>query len=378
MENQCSTYGIVNEEEYISNESNAQAAAFLTSFYRHRRNIAYQFTINMKKRIFFLLLCFGVLFCTSCSKQGAIMDTKESYALSTICSQSIPQTKNSKDVLEESEHILKQIEQTMSRFQEGSFVYQINHSHGQPVQVDASTYAVIEQGLVLSQSTNGAFNISIGSLTDLWNITGDNPRVPSPDEIEEALEHIDYSQVVLDPETRQITVPDGMMLDLGGIAKGYATDQIIAHYKSRGINSAILNLGGNVYVLGKKDDSSLYTVGIKDPVDGSVFGTIQAENKAVVTSGGYERYFEQDGVRYHHILDGKTGYPAQSDLLSVTVVCDSSTTADALSTALFVMGSEAGLAFAQTMEGVDVLMIDQHSNVITTPDFIEKYNFKRS
>lgn len=151
------------------------------------------------------------------------MDTKESYALSTICSQSIPQTKNSKDVLEESEQILSQIEHDMFTLSRGKLVYQINHSPGQPVQVDANTYYVIEQGLALSLATDGAFNISIGSLTDLWNITGDNPRVPSPDEIEEALEHIDYSQVVLDPETRQITVPDGMMLDLGGIAKGYAT-----------------------------------------------------------------------------------------------------------------------------------------------------------
>lgn len=306
------------------------------------------------------------------------MDTKESYALSTICSQSIPQTKNSKDVLEESEQILNQIEQSMSRFQEGSVVYQLNHSHGQPVQVDENTFTVIQQALSLSEATDGAFNVSIGSLTDLWNITGENPRVPSPDEIQEALTHIDYSQVILSSQTQEVTLPDGMMLDLGGIAKGYAADQIIAHYRSRGINSAILNLGGNVYVLGKKDNSTLYTVGIKDPVDGSIFGTIQAENKAIVTSGGYERYFEQDGVRYHHILDGKTGYPAQSDLLSVTVICDSSITADALSTALFVMGSEQGLAFVQTMEGIDVLMIGQNSQIITTPGFTEKYHFKRS
>ena len=172
---------------------------------------------------------------------------------------------------------------------------------------------------------------------ELWGFTTKNYRVPEHSEIAEVLKQVSYTNVEVNGQ--QVTLSDGASIDLGGIAKGYTSSRVIQIMKDCGIEHAIINLGGNVQVLGRKSDGSDWRVAIQNPdSESSYLGVLSTADKAVITSGGYERYFEQDGQVYHHIIDPQTGYPSESDLTSVTIVCSDGTTADALSTALFVMG----------------------------------------
>lgn len=172
---------------------------------------------------------------------------------------------------------------------------------------------------------------------ELWGFTTKNYRVPESSEIADVLKHVSYTNVEVNGQ--QVTLSDGASIDLGGIAKGYTSSRVIQIMKDCGIEHAIINLGGNVQVLGTKTDGSDWRVAIQNPdSESSYLGVLSTADKAVITSGGYERYFEQDGQVYHHIIDPQTGYPSESDLTSVTIVCSDGTTADALSTALFVMG----------------------------------------
>ena len=189
----------------------------------------------------------------------------------------------------------------------------------------------------MSEKTNGAFDITVYPLMELWGFTTKNYRVPESSEIAEALKGVSYTNVSVNGQ--QVALTGGSSIDLGGIAKGYTSSRVIQIMKDCGIEHAIVNLGGNVQVLGTKTDGSDWRVAIQNPAsENSYLGILSTADKAVITSGGYERYFEQDGQVYHHIIDTQTGYPSDSDLTSVTIVYSDGTTADALSTALFAMG----------------------------------------
>ena len=195
----------------------------------------------------------------------------------------------------------------------------------------------MNRAMQVSKETKGAFDITIYPVMELWGFTTRNYRVPESSEIADVLKHVSYTNVEVNGQ--QVTLSDGASIDLGGIAKGYTSSRVIQIMKDCGIEHAIINLGGNVQVLGRKSDGSDWRVAIQNPdSESSYLGVLSTADKAVITSGGYERYFEQDGQVYHHIIDPQTGYPSESDLTSVTIVCSDGTTADALSTALFVMG----------------------------------------
>ena len=195
----------------------------------------------------------------------------------------------------------------------------------------------MNRAMQVSKETKGAFDITIYPVMELWGFTTKNYRVPESSEIAEVLKHVSYTNEGINGH--QVTLSDGASIDLGGIAKGYTSSRVIQIMKDCGIEHAIVNLGGNVQVLGRKSDGSDWRVAIQNPdSESSYLGVLSTADKAVITSGGYERYFEQDGQVYHHIIDPQTGYPSESDLTSVTIVCSDGTTADALSTALFVMG----------------------------------------
>ena len=186
---------------------------------------------------------------------------------------------------------------------------------------------------------------------------------------------IDYKKIVVNGDA--IRLENGMQIDLGAVAKGYCSDKIVRYLREQNVESAILSLGGNVYALGKKSDGKKWKVAINDPVGNGYVGILEAEDLAVVTSGNYERYFEKDGVRYGHILDPKTARPAESDLLSVSVVGKSGTLCDALSTALFVMGKEKACTFLQKAE-VDAILVTTDGRVLLTPgvrDFLPQGNY---
>lgn len=235
-------------------------------------------------------------------------------------------------------------EALLSKTIQGSDVYTLNHANGAPVEVSDHTRILLEKALSISALSNGAFDITIAPATELWDFKSAPPTLPDAAVLQAAAALVGYQNISLSGNT--VTLPAGMMIDLGGIAKGYIADEIADICRARGITSGMLNFGGNVVVIGAKQDGSPWNVGIQDPDEstGAFLAAIPAVNSSVVTSGTYERGFDLDGVRYHHILDTRTGWPIQNGLTSVTILAQSSMEADALSTACFALGIEGGMA----------------------------------
>ena len=220
---------------------------------------------------------------------------------------------------------------------------------------DAETEEILDFAEKIKNETNGAFDVNIAPVMRIWGFYSHefgekNHRVPTQTEIEEAI----------------LTASSGNYKDLGGIAKGYCADRLVALLKEEGVKSAVLSLGGNVALLGSKTDGTPFTVGIKSPFDENLYATIQAQNTMIVTSGDYVRYFEENGKRYHHIINPKTGYPAESDLASVTIISDSGIYADALSTALFVMGKDEAINYWKEKQNFGMILIDKEGKIYCT------------
>ena len=232
---------------------------------------------------------------------------------------------------------LKELEAMWSVTDEGSDIYKADHSGGAPVAVSAETAGLVSFAVDMNRRTEGALDISVYPVLAEWGFTTQKYHVPSDERIAELMKNVDASRVEVSDGV--LTVPRDMMIDLGAVGKGQAADIICDLLKSRGVTSAILDLGGNVQTVGSKPDGSNWKVGIRDPECEGVICTVEIGNAAVVTSGGYERQFTENGVSYHHIIDPKTGKPAQGDFVSVTVIGDSGKYCDALSTALFVLGT---------------------------------------
>lgn len=284
----------------------------------------------------------------------------------------------------------KRYENMLSKTVEGSDVSRINNAHGQTVTVDAETWNVLSEAKKLNRLTGGAFAITIAPLTAQWDFTGGTNRMPTDEERIAALPLVDDEQLTLG-ENNTVTLPDGMQIDLGGIAKGYIADQVAALVRGR-CSGAMLNFGGNVYAVGTKPDGSAYRVGVQDPDDPNnsnpigVFpvidrsavtsgpiGVVSVIDRSVVTSGIYERGFTIDGVRYHHILSPWTGLPSDSDLASATIIAESSMDADALATACIVLGSEKALQLTQE-NGYPALMILRDGTVMMN-DLMKQWGY---
>ena len=282
----------------------------------------------------------------SCSKNISPSQTRP--VLGTVCTVQLFENGKQKyyDTLFER---LEQIEAHMSMNIPSSDIARINAaSGGQKIAVHDDTFKVIRRALDIAQLSDGAFNPASGALVKLWNIGSDAPHLPSQEEIEGALALCDWRSVVLseDGEEKSVYLPvKGTALDLGGIAKGFAADELAALIKKLKIPRAIIDLGGNIYAVGEKKGKEAWKVGIKNPFDSAASPVVALSVKdvSVVTSGVYERFFVYEGRLFHHLLDCKTGYPADNGLMSVTIVSTSSMDADALATAVFVMGKERGM-----------------------------------
>jgi Membrane-associated lipoprotein involved in thiamine biosynthesis len=255
-----------------------------------------------------------------------------------------------------------------------SDVSRINAAAGiSPVNVHKDTFKVIERAIFFAEISNGAFDPSVGPLVSLWGIGGDNARVPSREEIDNTLPLINWRYVELDETAHSVFLKrKGMALDLGAIAKGYAADEAAAIIKNAGVKRAIIDFGGNIVTLGEKKDKSPWKVGIQNPVKrrGIYFGVLRLDTEGkqtVVTSGAYERFFETDGERYHHILSTVTGYPVKNGLLSVTVIASDSTDADALSTSLFALGYEKGIKLLDSFRETEAVFVFEDNSVRVTP-----------
>ena len=258
-------------------------------------------------------------------------------------------------------------EHYFSRTLEGSDIYQINHADGAPVEVHDETAELIRAGIKYGELSDGSFDITIGALTDLWDIPNNTGDIPDEAAIRKAVDTVDYTQILVEGNSVTMKDPDAK-LDLGGIAKGYAADQMKKYLNAHGAHEGFINLGGNVLTLGEKSDGSPYHIGIRKPFseEGETITAVDVADQSIVTSGRYERYFEKDGHIYHHILDPFTGYPYDNDLNGVTILSDSSMEGDALSTICFALGMEKGMEFIQSMPDVDAIFIDTDNKLHDT------------
>ena len=266
-------------------------------------------------------------------------------------------------------------ESHLSRTIEGSDVDRVNHAEGKQVSVDAGVAEAISAGLEAGEYSDGDFDITIGRVTALWDFKSDDPKVPSEEEIEQAVDTVDYRKV--DLKNNKVTLEDPeAQLDLGGIAKGFVADRTADYMEKQGVTSGIVNLGGNVVAIGKKEDDTPFVIGVERPYSDrtEIVGSIPASDQTVVTSGIYERKFEQDGKLYHHILDPETGYPAETDLEAVTIVADkgNSCFCDGLSTSCLMAGLKGAQKLVARMQEkhpdkhIEALFIDKNDNVTMT------------
>lgn len=269
------------------------------------------------------------------------------------------------------------LENELSRNLPASEISKINAQSGLlPVTVSQETFNIISDAVSYSEKTNGAFDITIAPIMDIWGFTDSNFRVPPASEIQAVLPLIDWQKIVLDKTKLTVELPvKGMALDLGGIAKGYSSDKVQAVMRGYDITSALISLGGNVAVFGTKTDGSLWKIAISDPAaPDSYIGVLTATDVSVITSGGYERNFTQNGVTYIHIMDPALGTPVQSDLLSVSIVSADGVQGDCLSTALFVMGKDKAIAYWQAHKDFACILVTGTGEVFASTELKDTFS----
>lgn len=277
--------------------------------------------------------------------------------------------------LNNAENHITELESLWSTTDENSEIYAANHSQGEAVPLSPETEELLRFGLDMAEQTGGALDPTIYPLVEAWGFISQEYRVPSAQEISELLPFTGYEKVVL--ENHAVTLPTGTQLDLGAVGKGYTGELLAEDLKEQGITSALLDIGGNIQMVGGRPDGTKWRLGIRNPFGEGSFGILEAEDSAVVTSGGYERYFtDEDGTTYWHILDPATGYPAESDLVSVTIISESGVLADALSTAIFVMGLEEGSEYWRSHGGFDMLLMTQDGEIYLTEGIEDSFTLE--
>lgn len=264
---------------------------------------------------------------------------------------------NSSQLVDQVFDTMEELEKIFSRFLDESEVSMINRQAGEWVKVSPITLELIELGIEIGELTQGAFDITIGAVLELWGFGSGFYRVPSQAELDEALATVDYRRVEVDHNLGAVRIPAGTILDLGGIAKGFIVDQAVEQLSEAKVQRCIVDAGGDISVIGRRPDDLPWRVGVQDPNDPSeISWVLPLDDQSVVTSGDYQRYFEHEGERYHHIIDPKTGYPAQ-EVNSVTIVGKSSAVSDAFSTAVFVLGWEEGRSLVEKFSDVEAIIM---------------------
>ena len=310
------------------------------------------------KSSFALLMTAGLLMLCGCSVKN-IVQKDTVFALDTVIDLTVcaPDRK----ALTGAETALLNWEKKFSAADENSEIGKLNG--GDPAALSAETLELLLDAVAIAEETDGAFNPALKPVVSAWGFLNGDYRVPPEEEIRTLLPLTDYRQILI--SDGQVFLPEGQQIDLGGIAKGWIGKKLAEDLSEAGVRSALINLGGNIHAVGTKPDGSFWRIGIKDPSGDGVAGVYLAADEAVITSGGYERFFEQDGITYIHILDPDTGRPAGSDLLSATVIGGDGTRCDGLSTALFVMGREKAVDFWRNRGDFDMILIMKDRILIT-------------
>ena len=264
---------------------------------------------------------------------------------------------------------MERIERVFSKFDENSEVSKINRSAGmEKVDVSGEVFGLTERSIYYSRISGGTFDITVGPLMEIWGFVRENKSLPDRGVIDNALKHVGYKNIELDSGELSVRFLDkGVKIDFGGIAKGYAVDRAKDVLASKGIKNGLINLGGNIFALGHAPGKESWNIGVEDPRNkGKLLHTFEVIDKGISTSGNYERFFEIGGKRYSHIINPITGEPCQG-IISVTVISDSAEKADALSTAIFVMGEEKGLSLARSIKDMKVLILKEDGSLISYP-----------
>ena len=324
----------------------------------------------MKYKRLTALLSASILLLSGCS--GLPRERSQTYTdtlFDTVISVQIFDSVD-EDVLEGCEKLCKKYESMFSNKIEDSEISRINSAGGNPVEVSKETIKLIKKGIYYSEMSDGVFDITIAPVSNLWDFKAETPLVPSPEAIAEAVSHVNYENIIIRDNTVKLTDPHAG-IDLGAIAKGYIADRIKDYLEEEGVRHAMINLGGNVLAMGSKLDGSDYNIGIQEPFDetGEPITSVKISDKSVVTSGIYQRYFKADGKIYHHILDPNTGYPCENNLYSVTILTDSSLTADALSTTCFLLGYDRGMKLINQLDNVDAVFITNDNQIHYSKNF---------
>lgn len=259
-----------------------------------------------------------------------------------------------------------------SKTNENGDIYKINHAKGKAVEVSDDTITLIKKGIYYCELSNGLFDITIGSVSNIWDFTSENPKIPSKKKIASAVSHVNYRNIVIKDNTVRLEDPKAA-IDVGAIAKGYIADRLKEYLKENGVKHAVIDLGGNILVIGTKTDGSKYNIGIQRPFDetGTPITSVKIEDQSVVTTGIYQRYFEKRGKLYHHILSPTKGRPCRNSLYSVTIITDSSLTADALSTVCYLMGHKKGMKLINQLDNVDAVFITKDESLHYSDNFLK-------
>ena len=324
----------------------------------------------MKYKRLTALLSASILLLSGCS--GLPRERSQTYTdtlFDTVISVQIFDSVD-EDVLKGCEKLCKKYDSMFSNKIEDSEISRINSAGGNPVEVSKETIKLIKKGIYYSEMSDGVFDITIAPVSNLWDFKAETPLVPSPEAIAEAVSHVNYENIIIRDNTVKLTDPHAG-IDLGAIAKGYIADRIKDYLEEEGVRHAMINLGGNVLAMGSKLDGSDYNIGIQKPFDesGEPITSVKISDKSVVTSGIYQRYFKADGKIYHHILAPNTGYPCENNLYSVTILTDSSLTADALSTTCFLLGYDRGMKLINQLDNVDAVFITNDNQIHYSKNF---------
>lgn len=306
-----------------------------------------------------------VIFFSGCSSYDAA-ESEVIFAMDTVM-ELTAYGENGRAALTGAIEEINRLDRLLSVTDPGSDVSKINNSRGAAVDVSSDAAQLVDAAVGLSERTNGALDISVYPIVKAWGFTSDSYRVPPDEELKRLLGFVGYSRISVDTRANTVSLDPEMEIDLGSMGKGYAGDRATEKMKETGVTSALLNLGGDILALGTKPDGSLWRIAVRDPLDsGKYLGIISADNKAVATSGGYERYFEQDGKVYRHIIDPATGYPADSGVISVTVIGENGAVCDGLSTSLFVMGLESAAEYWKSCGEFDAIIVTDNGEVHIT------------
>ena len=344
------------------------------------------------KQVKWLAVCLALLMMTACAnQQGETPVTRQVIAMDTVMEFTL-YGEGAGDIVQTAVEEIQRLEDLLSKTDPASEVSQLNERAGERVEASETLYALTAAACGYTTETEGCFDITVAPLVDAWGFTGENQRVPSSEELAALLPLVGSDRITLESgeDGDFITLDAGQSIDLGGIAKGYASDCLAALFAAQGAERGWVSLGGNVLAWGTRPDGDPWRVGIQDPQypdQQQYVGLVGLENAFAVTSGGYQRYFEENGRTYHHILDPATGYPADSELISVTVVADadtaggtgttrpgSGTMCDAFSTALFVMGEERALDFWRgSQRDFDLILVTDDGRVLVTEGIADQF-----